>query len=86
MKRLIIAAINKYQQATNHTAPTCRYTPTCSTYAKTAFQRHNVFKAAVLSMWRILRCNPFSKGGVDPVPLNKAQKQHNDHTQHGEGE
>ncbi|NLW52304.1 MAG: membrane protein insertion efficiency factor YidD [Tissierellia bacterium] len=45
----------------------CRFTPTCSQYSLEAFQKYNVFKALVLSVWRILRCNPFSKGGHDPL-------------------
>lgn len=45
----------------------CRFTPTCSQYALEAFQKYNFFKAFGLSMWRILRCNPFSKGGHDPL-------------------
>ena len=45
----------------------CRYTPTCSQYALEAFQKYNFFKAFYLSIWRILRCNPFSKGGYDPL-------------------
>jgi len=48
--------------------PSCRFHPTCSAYAVEAFETHNFFKASWLSVWRILRCNPFSKGGYDPVP------------------
>ena len=54
--------------------PSCKYVPTCSSYALEAFQHHNLFYASWLTLWRILRCNPFSKGGFDPVPsvsLNK---------------
>lgn len=45
----------------------CRYTPTCSQYAVEAYQKHNFFKATFKTIWRIIRCNPFSKGGYDPV-------------------
>ncbi|MBQ9920904.1 MAG: membrane protein insertion efficiency factor YidD [Clostridia bacterium] len=48
--------------------PCCRFTPTCSQYALEAFQKHGALKGLVLTVWRILRCNPFSKGGHDPVP------------------
>lgn len=48
--------------------PRCRYWPSCSTYAQTAFRTHNVLKALLLSVWRIVRCNPLSEGGLDPVP------------------
>lgn len=47
---------------------TCRFTPTCSQYAIEALQKHGVIKGCLLSVWRLLRCNPFSKGGFDPVP------------------
>lgn len=46
----------------------CRYIPSCSQYALEALQKYGPFKGSVLAIWRILRCNPFSKGGYDPVP------------------
>lgn len=46
----------------------CKYTPTCSVYSKEAINKYGVCKGMILSIWRILRCNPFSKGGFDPVP------------------
>ena len=48
--------------------PSCRFSPTCSSYALEAFRTHNFFYAMWLTLWRVLRCNPFSKGGYDPVP------------------
>jgi putative membrane protein insertion efficiency factor len=51
--------------------PSCKYHPTCSHYAIDAYREHNFFYASWLTVWRVLRCNPFSKGGYDPVPLNK---------------
>lgn len=45
----------------------CKYTPTCSQYAIEAYTKHNFFKATYKTIWRIIRCNPFSKGGHDPV-------------------
>lgn len=51
--------------------PSCRFTPTCSRYALEAFQTHNFFVASWLTIWRILRCNPFTRGGYDPVPPGK---------------
>ncbi len=48
--------------------PSCRFTPTCSNYALEAFRKHGVLKGFLLSAWRILRCNPWCKGGEDPVP------------------
>ena len=46
----------------------CKYIPTCSQYAIGALQKHGLFKGSLLAVWRILRCNPFSQGGYDPVP------------------
>ena len=46
----------------------CIYTPTCSQYAIEALKKHGIIKGSLLSIWRILRCNPFAKGGYDPVP------------------
>lgn len=46
--------------------PCCRYIPSCSNYALEALERFNVFKAVLLSLWRILRCNPLCRGGYDP--------------------
>ncbi|PKN74843.1 MAG: membrane protein insertion efficiency factor YidD [Candidatus Cloacimonetes bacterium HGW-Cloacimonetes-2] len=48
--------------------PSCRFTPSCSAYALQAFRKYNFIKAIRLSVWRILRCNPFCKGGYDPLP------------------
>ncbi len=53
--------------------PSCRYYPTCSQYALEAYGAHNFFYASWLTIWRILRCNPFSKGGYDPVPLQSGR-------------
>ena len=46
----------------------CIYIPTCSEYAVTAIERYGAWKGGRMAAWRILRCNPFSKGGYDPVP------------------
>ena len=51
--------------------PTCKYYPTCSQYAIEAIRVHGVFKGFYLAFFRILRCNPFCKGGYDPVPPKK---------------
>lgn len=48
--------------------PRCRYFPSCSQYALEALKGHGAVKGSLLAGWRILRCNPFSLGGVDPVP------------------
>ena len=46
----------------------CRYRPTCSAYAAEALRRRGFFPGSALAAWRIARCNPFAKGGFDPVP------------------
>lgn len=46
----------------------CPYMPSCSQYAIEAIQKYGAVKGGLLASWRILRCNPFSKGGIDPVP------------------
>ena len=48
--------------------PCCRFTPTCSAYALEAFKKRGFFAGMILSVGRIFRCNPFFKGGYDPVP------------------
>lgn len=48
--------------------PTCRFNPTCSEYARQAIIRHGPVRGVGLAVWRLLRCQPFAKGGYDPVP------------------
>ena len=56
----------------------CRFRPTCSQYAVEAIETHGALKGFFLSLWRILRCNPFSRGGFDPVPeKNEKRKRGN---------
>lgn len=73
MRKLAIKLIKYYQSHFPH-RKMCKYSPTCSNYALEAFQKFNFFKASILTIWRILRCNPWSKGGYDPVPLTKQEK------------
>ena len=56
------------------TPPSCKFTPTCSQYGLEAIERFGAFKGGFMTLWRILRCNPFSKGGYDPVPQKKSKK------------
>lgn len=51
-------------------APRCRYYPSCSAYALGALRRHGPLTGTVLAFWRVLRCNPWSTGGVDQVPTS----------------
>ena len=70
MKKIMIRMIRFYQKYLSPlTVRTqCVYTPTCSQYAIEALEKYGAFKGSLLAIWRILRCNPFSKGGDDPVP------------------
>jgi putative membrane protein insertion efficiency factor len=69
MKRLLLWLIRFYQRALSpHLPAACRYQPTCSQYALTAVERYGAFRGGWMAFLRILRCNPFSKGGYDPVP------------------
>ena len=70
MKRICIALIRGYQKFISPIKPSCcRFTPTCSAYAIEAFEKRGFFVGLFLSVWRILRCNPFCRAGYDPVPL-----------------
>jgi len=69
MKRVMIRLVRLYQKYISPLKrPTCRFTPTCSAYAIEAFEKRGFFAGFILTVWRILRCNPFCKGGYDPVP------------------
>lgn len=69
IRAALIALIRGYQKFISpHLGDNCRFYPTCSAYAIEALRVHGVCKGVLLAGWRILRCNPFGKGGVDPVP------------------
>ena len=76
MKKAVIGLIKFYRRhlSAMKGAPTCKYYPTCSQYALDAVERFGVFKGLLLAAWRILRCNPISRGGYDPVPEKKVKK------------
>ena len=66
MKRAVLALIKFYQRFVSPLTPgSCRYYPTCSNYAVAAIEKYGLLKGGAKALWRILRCNPFSKGGVD---------------------
>lgn len=74
IKKALLYMIKGYQNYISPMlGPRCRYTPTCSAYAMTAIERFGVIKGTGLAMWRLLRCNPFSRGGYDPVPEKTAK-------------
>ncbi|NDO88641.1 membrane protein insertion efficiency factor YidD [Cellulosimicrobium composti] len=65
----LIGMIRAYQSVISPmTGPTCKYYPSCSQYALTAVRRHGALRGTGLALWRLLRCNPWSLGGVDDVP------------------
>ena len=69
MKYVMIWLIRFYQRVISPTKPgCCRFTPTCSQYALEAFTKRGFFVGLILTVGRILRCNPLFKGGYDPVP------------------
>jgi len=69
MKYVMIWLIGLYRKYISPLKPPCcRFTPTCSAYAVEAFTKRGFFVGSLLTVWRILRCNPFSRGGYDPVP------------------
>jgi putative membrane protein insertion efficiency factor len=66
----VLAVIRLYQLTLSRALPqnTCRFTPTCSHYGYQAIARYGLIKGGVLAAWRVLRCQPFSRGGYDPIP------------------
>jgi putative membrane protein insertion efficiency factor len=69
VNRILIAFIRVYQYTVSPLlGPRCRYYPTCSAYAVDALREHGALRGLGLATWRLLRCNPFSNGGYDPVP------------------
>ena len=69
MKKILLALIRFYRRAISPYRPaSCRFTPTCSAYAYEAINKYGALKGGWLAFKRILRCNPFHKGGYDPVP------------------
>ena len=71
MKKILIQLIKMYQKIPGNWHNACKFKPTCSSYAIEALELHGTLKGSILAIWRILRCNPFSKGGYDPVPPKK---------------
>lgn len=68
MKGLVLEGLRAYKRHVSPLLPpACRYTPTCSEYAMEAVERHGVLKGLALAVKRVLSCNPFSRGGFDPV-------------------
>ena len=67
-KTVLIALIRLYQKALSPLLmPACRFHPTCSDYAIEAIRVHGAVRGLLKAAWRVLRCNPYSRGGFDPV-------------------
>ncbi len=65
---IVVKAIRAYQRFVSPLLPpSCRFSPSCSQYTLLAVQKHGVLKGSLMGAWRVLRCNPFSKGGFDPI-------------------
>jgi uncharacterized protein len=65
--RLVRVALMPFASTTSITPRVCKYEPTCSRYAEQAIRAHGPVKGLGLAVWRVLRCNPWSRGGYDPV-------------------
>lgn len=78
MKRLALAFLSFYKRAISPLLPNaCRFAPTCSVYMSQAIERFGFWRGLYLGVRRLLRCHPFCKGGLDPVPENFAFRRKN---------
>lgn len=69
MKWLLVGMIRFYQRYISAmTPPVCRFHPSCSAFTLHAIERHGAWRGVLYGAWRILRCQPFTAGGFDPVP------------------
>lgn len=66
-RRMVLAPILVYQRVSPAFPRRCRYEPTCSRYAVEAIRELGAIRGTILGVWRVLRCNPWSRGGIDPV-------------------
>ncbi|MFH1552706.1 MAG: membrane protein insertion efficiency factor YidD [Candidatus Omnitrophota bacterium] len=72
IKKVLLTCLGVYKKAISPYVPrSCRYTPTCSEYAREAVEAFGVLKGLRVSILRVLRCHPFSRGGYDPVENNR---------------
>jgi putative membrane protein insertion efficiency factor len=69
MKQLVLLILRFYRRAVSPAlGSNCRFEPTCSAYAEEAIHTHGVLRGLRLAVWRVLRCHPFARAGLDPVP------------------
>jgi putative membrane protein insertion efficiency factor len=71
LRRLVLLPIRAYQRLFSPMLARCRYYPSCSEYAGEAIERFGILRGVVLAGWRLLRCNPWSRGGFDPVDAQR---------------
>lgn len=74
MKSFLLRWIGHYQTAREGRPSPCRFSPSCSEYAREAIETHGAGRGSWLAMRRLLRCRPFGKSGFDPVPLTSSRK------------
>jgi uncharacterized protein len=76
-RELAVAPVRLYQRVLSPAfGPRCRYAPSCSDYAIDAVREFGIIRGLVLACWRLLRCNPFSRGGLDPVSAQRLFRAH----------
>ena len=75
MKQALLKLLRFYRaHISPHLPPMCRYYPTCSRYAIEAIEVHGALRGGLLALWRLLRCNPLSPGGYEPVPPKREKR------------
>ena len=75
MKSLALGLLRLYKRWISPAFPrSCRYVPTCSEYAMEAIERYGALRGGMMAAWRLLRCHPFAKGGLDPVVKDGADR------------
>ena len=75
-RSLAVAPLRAYQRVLSPAfGPRCRYAPSCSDYAIQAIRDYGILRGLVLAVWRLLRCNPLSAGGLDPVSAQRLFRQ-----------
>lgn len=80
VRRAVLLPVRAYQVLISPVLPArCRYYPTCSQYAVEAIARLGILRGVVLAGWRLLRCNPFSPGGLDPVSSRRLFRHRSPH-------
>jgi putative membrane protein insertion efficiency factor len=76
LRSIVVAPIRVYQRVLSPALPArCKYYPSCSSYAVQAIERYGILRGLVLAGWRLLRCNPWSHGGYDPVEHQRVFRQ-----------